>query len=178
MAHLRVALVLAIAIASCSGLDNLDVEAEGVAVVPAGTVLDELLGDLAFAGFGDIDIQDSQEFENQGYTKDQIDSVYLQSITLTIEQPAGANFDFVSSVAFFAEADGQPRVEIARAGDIPDGATELAMIVDAGVDLTAYAVAPSMTITTEATGRRPSQETHIHAAVILDVDVRITGACR
>ena len=70
-----------------SEVDNVEIEQEGRADIPAGSVIDQLLGDLAFEGFDDIDVSQSQELENQGYTEDQIDSVRLTELTLELRSP-------------------------------------------------------------------------------------------
>lgn len=174
----RAALAAALlAMATCSGLDNIDVEATGEAVIPERTVLDELLGNVAFAGFGNFDISQTQEFQNQGYTKDQIDSVRIVQLTLEIADPAGASFDFLDSVRFSVEADGLPAIEIAYLDSVPAGSNELALEVASDVDLRPYVVAPSMQITNDATGRRPAQETTVRATAIFDVDIDVSGAC-
>lgn len=161
---------------TCSNLDNIDVSADGQAVIPQRSIIDEVIGQLSFVGFDGFDISQDQEFENAGYTKDQIDSVRLKTFELTIVDPVGANFDFVSGIRFFAESDGLERVEIASLDPVPAGSTVLDLDL-ADVELRDYAAAETMTIVTEATGTRPPEQTTIAAEVVLDVDVAITGAC-
>lgn len=180
--HRRYSRLAAVAVAvaaftTCSGIDNIDVDAEGQAVIPAGTVVDQLLGNVSFLGLDGFDISQSQEFRNQGYSKDQIDSVVVKHFTLSIDGPAGANFDFIDSIHFFAESEGLPRVEIASLDPVPTGSNELELDL-ASVELRDYAAAASMTITTEASGRRPPDETTVSAHVVLDVDVAVSGACK
>ena len=80
--------VLVVALATCSSLDNIDVAASGQATIPMRTVLDELLGGVSFLGFEGFDISQSQEFQNQGYSKDQIDSVRVeQCVPRRVEIP-------------------------------------------------------------------------------------------
>ncbi|WP_437318452.1 hypothetical protein [Sorangium sp. So ce385] len=158
----------------CDSLDNIDVEVGATAVVPAGTILDDVVGLLDFDAFQRIDL--SAEFENQGVTKDDVDEVHLVHFTLRVESPADGSFDFLRSASFFAEAEGQPRVLIAKLDEVPPGARELSMDVIEGVDLKPYVVAPSMRITTEArVSGRPDEETTVAADVLLDVDVSVPG---
>lgn len=164
-------------LATCEGVDNISVPATGRSVIPQRTVLDELLGNLAFVGFEGFDISQSQEFRNQGYSKEQVDSVRMESFTLTIESPATANFDFLQSIRFHASADGLPQVEIARLDAIPPGSNVLELEVDTTVELQPYVIAPSVTITTTATGTRPPEETTIEAVAMFDIDVNVNGAC-
>lgn len=175
--HLIAIAPLLVLVLTCSGIDNLDITATGRAVIPQRSVLDELLGTLSFAGFEGFDISQSQEFRNQGYTKDQIDSVQISSFTLTIESPAGASFDFLRSIRFIAQADGLPDVEIAHLDSVPAGATVLDLDVDDSLELEAYVTAPSITITTTANGMRPPEETTVRATAVFDIDVSVTGSC-
>jgi hypothetical protein len=168
----------ALALGTCSSLDNIEVPITAEATIPRRSVLDELLGNLAFAGFDGFDISQSQQFENQGYSKDQVDSVHMLEMTLTIRSPAGANFDFLDAIRFYAEADGLPRVLVAELDPVPDGASALSLVVSSSVELQPYVIAPAMTLTTEADGVRPAEETMVEAEAIFDVDVNVTGACR
>lgn len=163
-----VALVTAI---TCDNLDNIDVDAGGKVTVPAGTIVDKLLsGALHFAGFDKIDF--SQDFANQGVTKDQVDSVRLTSLTLSIE--SGSNFDFLQSISFSVEADGEPATEIARIDAVPKGVKTIELDVS-DAELKPFVVAPSMRITGKAEGSRPDEETTIAASAVFDVDVHIPG---
>lgn len=164
-----VALVTAI---TCDNIDNIDVDAGGAVTVPAATIIEKLLsGALDFAGFDKIDF--TQDFANQGVTKNDVDSVRLKSLTLTIE--SGSNFDFLQSLSFSAAADGQPAVEIARIDAVPKGVKKIELDVSANAELKPYVVAPSMRITGKAEGSRPDQETKIAASAVFDVDIHIPG---
>jgi hypothetical protein len=171
-------LVLMLLLGTCSSLDNVEVSVMAESRIPRRSVLDELIGNLSFAGFDGFDLSQSQQFENQGYSKDQIDSVHMLELNLRITDPADANFDFIDSIRFYAEAEGLPRVLVAELADVPDGVTTLALDVKSSVELRPYVVAPAMTLTTEATGVRPPEETTVEAEAIFDVDVNVTGACR
>jgi hypothetical protein len=168
--------VALVALATCSGIDNVTVAVQGQAVIPRGGVLEQLLGDLAFVGFDDVEISQSQEIQREGYDEDDIDSVRMLELVLTIAAPAGGDFDFLDSVAFFVEAEGQPRVEIARRAPVPTGLGRLELEVDSSVELRPYAVAPSMIVSSEVVGRRPEADTTVEAAIRFDVDIDVSGA--
>ncbi len=162
------------ALTMCDSIDNIEVEVGGKGVVPAGTVVDDVLGSLNFDAFQSIDL--SAEFENQGVTKDDVDAVHVVDFTLRIESPADGNFDFLTSVSFFAETEGQPRVLIAKLDEVPRGARELPLTVMTGVELKPYVVAPKMRISSEArVSGRPDDDTTVAADVLLDVDVSVPG---
>lgn len=161
------------ALVNCDNLDNFDVTVAGNGVVPKGTIVDQLLNIIAIDGFDSIDL--SAEFKNQGVTKDDVDSVAILSFTLEIVSPASANFDFLTSIAFFAEADGSPRAKIAELTSVPAGQRSIALNLVSGVELKPYVVAPSMRIAAEVSGERPPEDTEVKAVVTLDVDVTVPG---
>jgi hypothetical protein len=165
--------LLAVAgMATCDNLDNFDIDVNAKATVPKGTVIDELLAALSFDALASIDL--TQELENQGVTKDDVDSVRITAFTLTIEAPQGQTFDFLDSVAFSAETDGQPSVVVARIDPVPKGASTLELTVT-GAELKPYVVAPKMRISATVKGTRPMQDTTVDAKVVLDVDAHVPG---
>ena len=164
-----------IGLTTCAGLDNINIDVQGETTIPKRTLVDDLIGELAFIGFDGIDITQSQRFQNEGYTKDQIDSVRLAGFQLRVESPESGNFDFLESISFFVEAEGQPRVKIAEFDPIPDGKKELDLQIE-DVELRPYIVAPSVTITTSASGLRPEEETKVIADLVFNVDINVSGA--
>jgi hypothetical protein len=174
---LPVLALLWLPLATCGSLTRFGVSAEGHAVVLRGTPLETLLGQLGFEDFATFDITQQEEFRNQGYKRSQIDSVKLKRLLLSVEDPPGQTCDFLDRISFFAEAEGLPRVEIARLDPIPRDSNEIDLeILD--VELADHATAESMSIVTEASGRRPENDTTIFALVDLEVDVNVTAACR
>ena len=161
------------AITGCSGIDNFSVPVDAEAKIPAATILDQLLDPLTFGALESIDF--TQELKNQGVTKSDVDSVHMQAFSLTIKAPAGQNFDFMDSVSFSVETDGQPKSLVAKMDPVPKGVTALDLTVEKGLELAPYVVAPSMRMTTSVTGKRPMQETTIGAHVVFDIDVNVTG---
>lgn len=168
-----IAVVSLLGLTMCENIDNIDVSVGGKADIPAATLLDKLLGSLAFGGFDKVDFTES--FKNQGVSKDDVDAVHIKSMTLIVEAPPTGNFDFIESVHFFAKADGLDKVEIASMDSIPKGKRELDLAVKTEVDLKAYVVAPSMQIVSEVKGSLPNEKSTVGAAVVLDVDIHVPG---
>jgi hypothetical protein len=160
---------------TCSNLDNAIVSRSGQATIPGATLPGELLGDLGFSEFSNFDLSQDQSVGGQGYTKDEIDGVKLVRVHLVVNAPAGGNFDFLDSIALFVEAEGLPRIQIASLTEIPEGVTELELDVE-DVQLVDYAVAPAMTLTTEATGTAPEEDTTVTGTIDFDVDINVDGA--
>lgn len=160
----------------CSDLDNFQIEQKSSAQIPGQTPLEQLLGSVSFAGFDNFDITQNAELKNQGVTKDQIDSVKLSRVTMTVRSPeSGQDFTFITSLRFFVESPGLPRALIATGGPFPANAQVVELDLE-DVELAPYAAADTMNITTESTGQKPRQDTTIEAAIGLDVDVNVGGA--
>ncbi len=169
--------LLILALVTCGGnLTRISVSQTATANIGGASLLELLTGDaVGFAGLGGFDISQSQEFKNQGIKREQINSVKLKSLTLTITAPAsGQDFTFLDSLTFFVEAQGQPKKEIATGGPFTMGARTVTLMV-ADLELVAYATAPSMTFTTTAKGRKPTNNTTIEAKVMLDADINLGG---
>jgi hypothetical protein len=127
---------------------------------------------LSFAGFDGLDLSSTQEFKNQGVSKNEVQRVTLKSVTLSISAPSGATFDFLNSIAFDASAPGQSQVPVAQLTSVPPSVSELSLQVD-GVDLAPYVTAPSMSVTTDAQGMPPSQDTTVNAVLVFEVVANI-----
>lgn len=159
--------------AGCSSIDNFDVPVDAEATIPAATILDQLLDPFSFGALERIDF--TQELENQGVTKSDVDSVHLESFSLTIKAPSGQTFDFMDSISFSVETDGQPTALVAKLDSVPNGATNIDLAVEKSLELAPYVIAPSMRMTTSVQGKRPMQETKVAAHLVFDLDVNVTG---
>ena len=170
--------VLMIALVTCGGnsISHISVTQTASTTIEAGTLLEQLAGDaFGFGGLGGFEITESSEFKNQGVKREQINSVKLKSLTLSITSAASdQDFRFLESLAFFVESAGLPKKEVARGGPFQMGAKEVSLTV-LDVELAPYASAASMTFTTNAKGQKPKNTSIIMAKVILDADINIAG---
>jgi hypothetical protein len=127
---------------------------------------------LNFADFASLDLSNTQDFKNQGISKDEIQSVKLKSAILTVTAPAGGTFDFVNSLEFDVSAQGQSQQRLAQLSPVPRSSTTVTLTVD-GVELAPYVSAPSMAVTTNASGSPPSQDTTVQADLVFKVVPKI-----
>lgn len=171
-------LPLAVALSACGsdGLDTFHIQETSTAQIAKGTLVEQLVGSF---GFGDaflhMDITSNEKLKNRGVKRSQIDSVRLESLKLQITAPAsGQTFDFLDKIAFYVEAEGVARKRIAVLDPVPDGVTTLSLSIDS-LELAPYVAAPEMALTTEATGKRPANDTTVKATVGLVVDVNVSG---
>lgn len=170
----RVLLAVVLAAIACGSLTRITVNQTATATIPGATLLEQLAGDLAFGGLGSFDISNSAEFKNQGVKKEQINSVKLKALTLTITSPSNGDFTFLDGLSFFVEAGGVAKKEIAKGGPFPAGQRSVSLTL-LDVELAPYATAASMTFTTVAKGKKPSSTTTVEAKVTLDADVNVGG---
>ena len=163
---------------TCGGIDNFTITEESQATIDSGIpVVGDLLGDLGFGGFLKMDISQNEELKNQGVKREQIDSVKIESISLTITSPddGSQDFTFLDDLEFYVDADGLDKKLIASGANFAAGLTTIGLDVE-DVELAPYAAADSMDITTEARGSPPDQDTTILGTIKLNVDVNVSGA--
>lgn len=159
-----------------SSLFTIEVSDSATTTVEAGTILEDLLGDLGFEEFVSMDLTAAEELQNQGVSPGDIQEVYLTSFSLTAASPDGADLSFLDSMELWVEAPGLEPALIAWQDEFPEGEGTVVFELE-GVDLTDYVVSQSMTLTTEVTAHRPDQDTEVRADFSLDVGVTSQGAC-
>lgn len=172
MPYLLVAGVLA-----CRGgaLTYIDVEGADRVVVEEGSIVEDLLGDLGFEGFTQMNVVASEELQNQGVEPGDISSVDLVRFELEAVEPSDGDLSFFESVVIWVEAPGLEPMRIADSYDFDEGRQVVQFDVY-DVDLTDYVISESMTLTTDIVAGRPSQETVVKASYLLEVGVTLQGA--
>lgn len=151
-------------------------------VTKANTTIEgsDLVLDLFTVAFPDLatfDISASEEFKNQGVSKEDVESVKITEFTLEVTDPSDADLSFFDSVAFFVEAEGLERVRVAHYDQFEEGVSKVSLVLD-DVELRDYAAAESMDITTDVSARSPADDTSLQARIVLDVQATTQGACR
>ncbi len=167
---------LAVLLACASSLTTIRIEESATTTVEEGTILEDLLGDIGFAGFVSMDLTASQELENQGVAPGDIVEVYLRDLTLAVTSPDGGDLSFFDTMEVYVEGPGLPRQLVAWQDTFPEGQGVVSFELET-VDLTDYVVSTSMTLSTEVTAHRPDQTTEIEASFAVDVGVTAQGAC-
>lgn len=172
---LSIALALiAAGLTGCADLDNIDVEVSSQATIPGATPLDVLLGQFPqLDGFTRFDLAQSSTFRNSEYDVNDVDSVTLTSMTMSVAEPEGQDLSFLGEVVFFVETAGLERREIARQESFPEGADRVAFEVVPG-DIKSYVMAAEATVTAEVSdSKRPDEETTIRVDAVFDVDIKV-----
>ncbi len=178
---LPVALVGAFLACRSRALTHIDIGDSDTVTVEAGTIVEELLGDLGFEAFTQMNIVAAEELQNQGVEPGDISSVQLVSFELEVTAPDSGDLSFFESFSVWVEAPGLEPVLIADTEDFSEGSRVVSFDVY-DVDLTDYVVSESMTLSTDIVAGRPAEETVVKATYLLDVGVTLQGvknnACR
>lgn len=169
------ALLVLAGLGTCSGLDTLAVEERASATVSAASPLETLISTVGFPELASLDLTDNQTLQNQGVSRSQIDSVILVRLALAVISPSGQDLSFLDEMRFFVSAPELPRQEIAARTSFEAGQSFVEFELRE-VELADYVAAESMSIDTEATGRRPAQETQLEITLDFLVDVDVAGA--
>lgn len=168
---------LALAFAAC-GANVFPVEVKGETTIQGDpSPLPGLLSLPAIGGFTNIDFDQSQEFQNQGVTKDQVSKVTPTFVRLRIVSPNTQDFSFLESLQFYSRASDEEilvaeKFDIGSLGLQPPNPT-LNLDVNPSADLVEHVTAPSMSIVVRGSGKLPPQDTTIEAVVGLDVEVKV-----
>jgi len=156
----------------CGKLFTITITDDATTTVDQGTLLEQLVGDMGFDSFLDMDLTESDELVNQGVEPGDIKDVHLTQFSLTATDPAGADLSFLQSMDLSVEGPDLPSVVVASASSFPEGqATVDFDLMD--VDLTPYVVSKSMSLTTAVNGHRPDQTTDVRADY--QIKVGVTG---
>ena len=163
-----------LALCGC-GLNEFDVSQSAGTTVPGATLLGQVLNGVPqMNGFNKFDFSQSQEFKNQNAQKDHVRSAKLTRFTLTISGPATQDFGFLESIAFFAEANGQ-RTRVAHKEHIPQlglKAPNPVLVLDLDdAELQPFVAADTLSFTTQASGRQPSQDTQLTGQAVVHLKV-------
>ncbi|MCK6501924.1 hypothetical protein L6R53_00725 [Myxococcota bacterium] len=162
----------------CGGrIATITIDEKSTTLVEQGTLVEDLLGSFGFQDFAAMDITEHEELANQGVEPGDITEVRMVSFELEAIDPDGADLAFIDELSVSVEAPDLAAREIAWGEDFPDGQGEVALEVSAA-DLTDYVTSQSMTITTDVSGHRPSQDTTVQARFRLEVGVTARGALR
>lgn len=163
--------VLLLAATSTACHATIDIPITSSTTVQGGTLFQNLLAQ-SFGDFTSIDLASTSEFKNAGIDKDDVESVRLSGLTLTVTAPAGGTLEFVDEIAFFVQADGLPKVKVAEATNVPDSATTL-VLTTTNVEIAPYVTAPKLSLTTETKAHAPRSETTLEAKAVFTVDPRL-----
>jgi hypothetical protein len=179
--QLRHLFVIALALAALAGCEAnvFPVQLKGETTIQGdpSPLTAILLSFQPIGSFTNIDFNQSQEFQNQGITKDQVKSVRSEYLRLRILFPDTQDFSFLDWIEFSA-----------RAGDLNDallagkhGIAELGLAAPnpvlelevSGEELQPYVTAPTMSIIVQGSGKPPPQDTRIEVDVGLKVEIRL-----
>ena len=162
---------LLVCVTACNPTVEFDVDVDSEATVERGSVLEGLLEAFAFGDFVNMDVSSTSEFENHHAEKERVVNARLVRATLTITAPEQQDFDFIEHIAFFVSAPGQPEREVASK-QVPRDVRSFELEMP-DLDLAPYVRADTMSLTTEVTGRRPSEDTTLRAALRFHIEAAL-----
>lgn len=183
----RLALPLAALVASgCGALDEFSKTIVDETVIPESQMQGVFLPEFTGGGFTGINLSSAQEFQNAGVSPSDVDAIWIESITMDLatgaNNPAFDQLDnFITSVEFFVEAPGQPRVVVAKKDMMPETASTQLEITPGdmlpGVNLKPYATAESMRFGASMTLRENrGLSATLTTTIVLKVDINLLGA--
>ena len=105
----------------CASLDDFEVEVTDEAVID-GTYMTNVAGALGFGGdYRSLNLSATKEFSDQGIDPDDVDAIYVKSISIVATNPENARLDpIIKALEFSVSADGQ-MTELLGRSVLPDG---------------------------------------------------------
>ena len=93
-----------------------------------------------------IEANFKKKVENEGSSMDKIESVELTDLKLKITSPIGKDFQFLSSVALYMNAEGLDEIKVAWKDDVPVTVGDALSLKTSSKDLTDYLVKEVVTL--------------------------------
>ena len=161
----------------CQGqLFTLHVDGDDQVTVEQGSLLEQIIGDLGFETFLDMDITASEALIYQGVQPGDIQDVRLDLFEIGAIEPSGADLSFLEDMEIRVGAPGLQDKLLASTHDFPKGQALVSFDIEE-LNLIDYVVSQSMTLSTDITGHRPDDDTVVEAHFKLAVGVTGQGAC-
>lgn len=166
--------LLLAALFGCDDLDNFDVEVKDQAVLQGGGVLEGLLGEFPqLDGFTRVDLAQSAEFEERGYSRKDVDHIRLERLTVRVIDPDGQDLAFIGEMRVTIDNPDLPSLVLATQDDFPVGEREVAFETS-DANLKNYLLGTRSSITFEVDdSRRPPQDTRVEIHAVFDVDINV-----
>lgn len=106
-----------------------------------------------------------ETFKNNDTRAELVKDVTLDKLTLSIAEPEGENFDFLSKIEIYISSEGNDPVKIAYLENVPKGANQITL-ESTNAKLDAFIKSDRYTINTKASLSKPvAQDTDIKAAM-------------
>jgi hypothetical protein len=113
----------------------------------------------------EVTTNSNETFKNNDTRAELVKDVTLDKLTLSIAEPQGQNFDFLSKIEIFISSEGNNTIKVAYLENIPKGVNEITL-ESTNVKLDEYIKRDSYTISTKATLAKPvAQDTKIKAKI-------------
>ncbi len=172
----------ALTLAACGGLDEFEeVIVEEASIPRSDTGITGPYAPAFGGGFSNIDLSRSGTFADEGISPDDVDAIYVKSVTLEVEHQSGdARLEelnlYVESMTMKVNATGQQEAMIAEL-PLPVPMTSTAELdVPMDFNLKPYATAEAMTVSATVNLAEPrGVAITIRTTIRLLIDVNILG---
>lgn len=122
----------------------------------------------------EIQSNSSSKFSANDTRKDKVEEINLQSMTLTIQSPDGANFNFLNEISISIDTDGLDEVVIASKSNIPEGSSTIEMDVNGSMNLKEYVTNDEFVFTTTTkTDETVNQDITVKIKSVFFVDAKV-----
>ena len=121
-----------------------------------------------------MNLMESEELRNQGVEPGDISQARLTLLEMTVTSPEDGDLAFIDELDLYVESPNVDREMVASQDDFPSNESQVVFNLNT-LDLTPYIVSESLSLVTDVTARRPSEDTTIKARYIIEVTATLQG---
>lgn len=173
--QLLVIAVLFTLVFGCNEINKLtqfEIKYDEEVVIPSATGIDLPFNIVT----PDIATNSESKFSVNDTRKDLIQSIYLQSMSLNLTEPADGDFGFLKSIALYIKADGLDEIKVAWLDELPTEPGEMLELETSNADLQEYIKKDSFSLkATTVTDELITSDHHIDMHSVFLVDAKILG---
>lgn len=125
---------------------------------------------VVFAGLDDVDLDATDEFEDNEANADEVSAAHVSSLNLSVLAPQGANLAWWNSLTVTAVSPDEDDVVVAS-GAIASGGVAAIADVDDTKDIAAFVQAGLFQLRVDSEAVQPPQETTVRADFTFSVTV-------
>jgi hypothetical protein len=172
----RLLILFACGTCACASLDDFEIEIIDEAIID-GSYMTAAPNALGFGGdYQGLNISAVKEFADQGIDPDDVDAIFVQSITIVATTPKDARLDpIIESVEFSIHAPGQDTQVLGRAM-LADGVEirQINVVSASDLNLKPFATSQNMSVTADVSLKQtPLFTTSLRTTIKLLIDIDV-----
>lgn len=163
--------LVVLVVAGCDAIRTVYVEVASETTVESAGPLGGTFSELGFGQFASFDVSNSQTFQNNDASRNNIGDSYVTQFTLKVTAPDNQTLSFIDGMEVYI-GDGNTRTRVAYLGDEQNtDVRELALQVHDDREIGQYLRADETVVDVEASGSPPEEDTTLEAVMGFNIQL-------